>query len=441
MMPDINDYKNIQKELNSNALFKLSLGSKELFHSNFIESILGINDENGRFFAIEFFRQFGIEELSENSIIVSERENKNVDITYRFFRQYQDTENDEPYKVLIIENKVKSIPNKEQLIKINNKFSKKNNHKFILLTLINPKGFKPEDLGWDTKTYKQLAQALEEALKSAAKFEKTPKIGEKIPFPFLVEEYCKFIGTLSKLSQLINTDPKDIYDFWDAKNPIDFRQLRMHDLFLKLKYQQIQDIVKSALENAGYETGILLKEDKPNPGIVYLNTDFTNSAGLFDINIFIGNLKVKGGKRASLLLAVQLQGNQLRYCSYIHSDMPESDVMKTHKKIINVVKTKWFSNNALNFYSADCNILKKRLGMGRPEKKGKRKPGHDKFGHEFYFKYDLISNTNVDDIPHQLINPNIEDITAFFIKLTQYVLNLRETLIEEVNNNGKIRFE
>lgn len=439
-MSNIDDFNIIEKELNSNALFKLSLGSKELFHSNFIESVLGINDENGHFFAMEFFRQFGIKELFENSIIVSDREKKNTDIMFKLFMGGQDSEEDEPYKVIVIENKVKSLPDIEQLNRYKKKFEKKENYEYYLLSLIQDFGFEPEEAGWISKRYNDVAKSFEEALKQAVKNNKMPLLGANLSFPELINEYCNFIKTLDKFSQAVKTTPGEVYNFWDGKYPVNFRKLRIHDLFLKLKYKQIQIITEKALIKKGYETGVLRKDQVPNPDLVYVNTDFTNSKGLFDINILIGHLKVIKGKKASLLLSVQLQGDQLRYCSYIHSDLPDNEIKKIHKKVIKYVKDVWFNNNALNIYADIKETLVGRKGEGRPEKKGKKKPGYDKFDDEFYFRYDIISNTKTGETPDKLVNPTINDITGFFVDLATFIIDNRKVFVEEIQNRSKIQF-
>lgn len=95
------NYINKIIELKSSPIFNLSLSSKELFHSNFIAWIC---DNYPNEFGNILINKFNLD-VECKEIISTKREAKNLDLIIEF----------KSIK-LIIENKVKSVPNKDQLI-------------------------------------------------------------------------------------------------------------------------------------------------------------------------------------------------------------------------------------------------------------------------------------------------------------------------------------
>ena len=110
--------KEILDHLKANPIFKMSLGSKELFHSNFLEYLWEVN--NLMFVRIiNTLLSYTDTQLSETIHYYLRREKENFDISL-----YHYLDNKEDNKIvydLILENKVKSIPYKEQLEKYENK--------------------------------------------------------------------------------------------------------------------------------------------------------------------------------------------------------------------------------------------------------------------------------------------------------------------------------
>ena len=89
-------------QLKESPLFNLSLGSRELFHSNFLYWLGGMyKDEVGTLFARFISDRSGDCSLED----FPQRERENIDLQFHFKNGTK----------LIVENKVKSIPYKEQL--------------------------------------------------------------------------------------------------------------------------------------------------------------------------------------------------------------------------------------------------------------------------------------------------------------------------------------
>lgn len=116
----IKDIDSAYAYLKISAMFKLSLSSKELFHSNFLEWLSNVDQEAFKGLILDMA---GIEEDYEwPKVWRVKREYNNFDLCVVAYDQYsEDTENekvddDEDFRILfVIENKVKSIPYKEQL--------------------------------------------------------------------------------------------------------------------------------------------------------------------------------------------------------------------------------------------------------------------------------------------------------------------------------------
>ena len=117
------DIKDAFTTLRSNMLFQVSLGSKELFHSNFLAWLF----DTYKALAHELFLPFmdsSFEFLSEGSFVDREKGNTDLRLNYANNRH------------VIIENKVKSMPYEEQLEKYAKNTGK--DQCYILLSLIKP---------------------------------------------------------------------------------------------------------------------------------------------------------------------------------------------------------------------------------------------------------------------------------------------------------------
>ena len=112
--------ENISKLKNS-PVFSMSLGSKELFHSNFWAYLM--EQEEGKEFIRFFFNDIDI-----NSELKIKREDKKRDLVV-----YSDG------KEYVIENKIKSYPRREQL----EKYSRETNVERGVITGISYPPFEP----------------------------------------------------------------------------------------------------------------------------------------------------------------------------------------------------------------------------------------------------------------------------------------------------------
>ena len=138
MVNNITDSTSAYDYLKSSPMFKFSLSSKELFHSNFLEWLSNVNSGD---FKTLIKRMAGLgDDFVWPSFWRVKREYNNFDLCIVAYDQakYQSNEDeriddDEDFRIIfVIENKVKSIPYKEQLLRysqeaesINERFWKK----------------------------------------------------------------------------------------------------------------------------------------------------------------------------------------------------------------------------------------------------------------------------------------------------------------------------
>ena len=215
MIKDTMDFKTILEGLNALPIFKMSLGSKELFHSNFLEYLWSLDKE--RFIKLINIL-FGREVLAEdaNNYELS-REKENFDICI-----YHNEGKKIIYDV-IIENKVKSIPNKEQL---DGYVKKVENHKqgqkanYLLLSLITDfpdKNGIRNDKVWTIVNYQNLHDAI---LKCYAGLEDKNSV--------YIQDYIEFAELMQDLEQAIVPEKFISETLWPAYD--DYKQYRLHDL-------------------------------------------------------------------------------------------------------------------------------------------------------------------------------------------------------------------
>jgi hypothetical protein len=182
--------------LKGSVLFNISLQSKELFHSNFLEYIFRRYPDI--FFFFFFEKQTKISEIK--------REAKNTDILILGDKNY------------IIENKIKDVAKIDQLDRIYNKFESIDGYYLFSLlgNNIHTKGCIWKEIG-----YSKIVTVL-----------KNYDFKDKY-ISLIVDDYCNFLEVIIKSFSIYNKCTN--YNFFSSKNKLynQFKEIRMHDLFLK----------------------------------------------------------------------------------------------------------------------------------------------------------------------------------------------------------------
>lgn len=196
---EMTQLENVIGKLKGSPLYYLFLSSRELFHTNFwywlstlnkAETLkLFVENENGNgqlTFKREHNQKFG-EDKSAVDLLIS-RDKKSY---------------------VVIENKVKDFPTKEQLLRIKNSFNDESIH-YILATLF----FSQEIVfsGWKVKTYEDISHSLIPENFTSNEYYKN-----------LIQDYKEFIYNLSVLAKLLPLTLE--YDFAITFNPVLFNTL------------------------------------------------------------------------------------------------------------------------------------------------------------------------------------------------------------------------
>ncbi len=308
----------IKDELNNSPMYNLSLSSKELFHSNLF-AWLGNTMETKRFF-IEMIKELtktkndsGIELGSIKNWSV-EREEKNFDLCIKSGDDY----------LLIIENKVKSIPRKDQLDEYEEKIKKhykkadKYPTRFLLLTLANEFPHKKDindEKKWKIKTYADLSDAMNNNI--GLLLEQYHKS--------LIQDYSNFIRNMDLLVKIwqnnenfaCTTDLDGLNKLSDLHEKIQFSyySIRLKDLLIR----SIKDVV--VFDNKDKKDKRFAKkvDEKENKLYIMVDWDIANYSkrGLVDIEIPITDLNMPKIQldccNPKYVIKIQVEGRSYRH--------------------------------------------------------------------------------------------------------------------------------
>jgi hypothetical protein len=399
--------------LQRNPLFQMSLGSKELFHSNLLAWMIE-RDSN---IANQILHDWS---LCPNKLIQSinvEREKYHVDllITIKF--------TDSTESLIIIENKLKSIPYKEQLEKyskvIVKNFKYISDKHFILLSLTEPSFNLPDN--WHYKDYNSLA----DSLKKVTEFESVEN--EILPLNEIVKAYVNFLKNLHTIISRISKYKQ--YDFYAKENDLfkAFKDIRINDLILKLIHQKIGFKIRRVLARCIEEEKNLPLREKSNEVDLtesldyYMGTGFSRATGVSDFKILLTS-----GDDFKYILGIQLQEKQFRFVSHIITN--KNDLNEKHIELVKQMNQdglwllgrrlsdgEWLFENKSLVKCLKTEEGKKGIGKGRSD----HHPFCEYFNGKFIYSYDYLSDTN-----------SIEDIVNGFIEAAKYIIKNKTALIE-----------
>ena len=212
--------KGIAESLKSSPLYNMSMANKELFHSNFL-AWLGTSHPNVfKDTLSELLEKKWPDDLGEFTI---EREYKHYDISV------MGKNDSKKIPRILIENKVKSVPTKQQLDDYRKVEYNDNNKdcQFVLLTVTKSLHDNEKVKGWKTITYKELSNQLS----------KVPFSDLSDSYHFgLLKDYCSYIEQLQSIIE--SFDKEELYYSPDDLSVLK-NELRIHDICGKRKAQRI----------------------------------------------------------------------------------------------------------------------------------------------------------------------------------------------------------
>lgn len=308
--------------LNSNPMFHMSLGSKELFHSNFLEFLWEQNK-------VTFLKM--LKEMAPNE---EERINRLIEIKDDLFMAREKEHFDicifhnEGNKIvydIIIENKVKSIPYKAQLDGYVAKIRKKKQLPvYILLSLAQNFAEQAEiSKSWNVIDYKELESKIKTYYSNDNQY---------------INDYCLLIKNLNELEEKLFTNNER---FFNGKIYESLREIRLHDLYLKqsgsIFIGEICQRIKSKIKDDIIIIGKENRDDKSHK--IFLSNTMNNGKSTLTATILFGKA----------FYTIQIEGDQYRHM-FNSAGLAAKSCKKNSEKVDGNKLEKRLNNNAaLNF--------------------------------------------------------------------------------------------
>lgn len=257
--------------LKNSPLYNLSMANKELFHSNFLAWF-------GNAYKTEF--NWLINQLLGAGSWPDEIQDYNIVREYKHFDICIKDSCDNPR--ILIENKVKSVPTKEQLDRYRDEV---NNDSCILILLTMTSHL--HDLtgaeGWKVITYKDLSDKLSTV---------------SIPNSYhsqLLKDYCEYVDNLQKIIE--EYDDEEYYLSYEEQNKID---LGIHDICGKRKAQALYQKLLKKCKNHGMS--VVAKYEDLSKDSIYVGWGYTDMP-LMEVRL----------KHNDDSIIIQIQGKQYRH--------------------------------------------------------------------------------------------------------------------------------
>ncbi len=303
------------KELKANPVYAVSLGSRELFHSNFLEWFLNT-------FPTGLARVLGEDSAKyPMGSFKVEREKANIDLVIEVRRKGSN----ELQEVIAIENKVKDTPKLEQLLDYDAWLAKTYdaqncNIRKVILSLVRPQKEIRVRSEWRWLTYSELGSGVEAALLDSGSEVETE-------ISAIVRCYVKMVKSLVELVELVNRSDSRSRDYWFSRSyppsteetavDANLDSIRFADTIQKHRADALLLAVRKAtknsdwLKNLGEAPQKELEKERPTPGqeeaiLVCSSAEFTNKRPLVVMKV---SRPVRGMR---LFLGVQVQGSQYR---------------------------------------------------------------------------------------------------------------------------------
>lgn len=355
------------KNLKQSPMFAISLSSKELFHSNFWAWLIEYNPEYSKVF---------FDDIDFNNKLFVKREEKNRDLSIHLNQM-----------VYIIENKLKSLPSREQI----EEYQKKEPSfcKGCLTGVV-----RLEDLpnNWCFKSYKEIGTSI-------------LKINEKYQddkWYFLIKEYANIIIEIENIlvsfsesygHKLISQSQYDKYPILK-----DFEDIRFADILKKAKANDFVNYLISSLKE---ELDNLLKNSDFN---LYIGSWFSNKSSLVDVRI----IKNKDTDN-QVVIGIQIQDNQYRLCVERRKGTLNFNNENALNELFNeFLNFGWFEN-----YNKESKQIKNKITSMR----------------EMFCKY----NTDIYKFIYQYYNLNENDL-----KFENLITQIRKDMLLAIDISNKI---
>ena len=295
-MGNYNELLTLRNKIENTLNYQLSLSNLELYHSNLFAVVL----EKSEFINHKFFSDV-IDINKKYTDLKVYREKNSIDLTIEVIDEDKQTH------VIFIENKVKSLPDENQLVRYSEKDS---NAKGILLSLVEP-GFEiPES--WFRRSYGELTEYYNDLLE---------KVDET--FRLFLIDYIDYMKNVEKFIKKISYG--ESYFLEESSNKV-LEGMRLRSVIEKIHYANLQN----KISDLGYKTYSGRIKGGHHFGI---DLPIEGTTSSFDI---------------------QIQGNQYRH--KVNFSLEDKEKLGDLEKICEIIKKK---TCLYNFNLEDNLILEK----------------------------------------------------------------------------------
>ena len=219
-MENYNELLTLRKKIENTLNYQLSLSNLELYHSNLFAVVL----EKSEFINHKLFSDV-IDINRKYTDLKVYREKNSIDLTIEVIDEDRKTH------VIFIENKVKSLPDENQLIRYSEKDS---NAKGILLSLVKP-GFELPD-SWFRRSYVELIEYYNDLLE---------KVDET--FRLFLIDYIDYMKNVEKFIEKMSYG--ESYFLEESSNKV-LEGMRLRSVIEKIHYANLQN----KISDLGYKT-------------------------------------------------------------------------------------------------------------------------------------------------------------------------------------------
>ena len=219
-MENYNELLTLRNKIESTLNYQLSLSNLELYHSNLFAVVLAKSE----FINYKFFSDV-IDINKKYTDLKVYREKNSIDLTIEVIDE------DGKTHVIFIENKVKSLPDENQLIRYSEKDS---NAKGILLSLVKP-GFELPN-SWIRRSYGELIEYYNDLL---------DKVDET--FRLFLIDYIDYMKNVEKFIEKISYG--ESYFLEESSNKV-LEGMRLRSVIEKIHYANLEN----KIADLGYKT-------------------------------------------------------------------------------------------------------------------------------------------------------------------------------------------
>ena len=332
-MGNYNELLTLRNKIENTLNYQLSLSNLELYHSNLFAVVL----EKSEFINHKFFSDV-IDINKKYTDLKVYREKNSIDLTIEVIDE------DGLTHVVFIENKVKSLPDEDQLIRYSEKDS---SAKEILLSLVEP-GFKLSD-SWFRRSYVELIEYYNDLLN---------KVDET--FRLFLLDYIEYMKNVEKFIEKISYGESYFLDESNNKVLEVLDGMRLRSVIEKIHYANLQNMISGL----GYKT---------------------YSGRIRGAHHFGIDLTIEGTTSS---FDIQIQGNQYRH--KVNFSLEDKEKLGDLERICDIIKAK----TCLYHFNLEDNPILEKSASKKKWKMYDKKDYYD-YGH---IKKHVSSNELIDYI-------------------------------------------